>query len=60
MFSVLALKDGFVPATINYQVPDSAQTRTSCSTRPPGRHQVAIPIPCFGGNTCLVFQKWEG
>ena len=63
MFSVLALKDGFVPATINYQVPDPACDLDIVPNE--GRKadiKVAISDSLgFGGhNTCLVFQKWEG
>ena len=63
MFSVLALKDGFVPATINYQVPDPTCDLDIVPNE--GRKadiKVAISDSLgFGGhNTCLVFQKWEG
>ena len=63
VFCVLALKDGFVPATIHYQVPDPACDLDIVPNK--GRQ---ADIRCaisdslgFGGhNTCLVFQKWEG
>ena len=63
MFSVMALKDGFVPATINYQVPDPA-----CDLDIVPNQGRQADIKCaisdslgFGGhNACLVFQKWEG
>ena len=63
MFSVLALKDGFVPATINYQVADPPCALDIVPNE--GRKadiKVAISDSLgFGGhNTCLVFQKWEG
>ena len=59
----LALKDGFVPATINYQVPDPA-----CDLDIVPNEGREADIRCaisnslgFGGhNACLVFQKWEG
>ena len=63
MFSVLALKDGYVPATINYQVPDPA---CDLDIVPNEGRQADIKVAIsdslgFGGhNTCLVFQKWEG
>ena len=63
MFSVLALKDGFVPATINYQVPDPA---CDLDIVPNEGRQADVKVAIsdslgFGGhNTCLVFQKWEG
>ncbi len=63
VFCVLALKDGFVPATIHYQVPDPA-----CDLDIVPNEGRQADIHCaisdslgFGGhNTCLVFQKWEG
>ena len=63
VFCVLALKDGFVPATIHYQVPDPA-----CDLDIVPNEGRQADIRCaisdslgFGGhNTCLVFQKWEG
>ena len=63
IFCLLALKDGFVPATINYQVPDPA-----CDLDIVPNEGRKADIKCaisdslgFGGhNTCLVFQKWEG
>ena len=63
MFSVLALKDGYVPATINYQVPDPA---CDLDIVPNEGRQADIKVAIsdslgFGGhNTCLVFQMWEG
>ena len=63
MFSVLALKDGFVPATINYQVPDPA---CDLDIVPNEGRKADIKVSIsdslgFGGhNTCLVFKKWEG
>ena len=63
VFSILALKDGFVPATIHYQVPDPA---CDLDIVPNEGRQAAIRYAIsdslgFGGhNTCLVFQKWEG
>ena len=63
MFTVLALKDGFVPATINYQASDPA-----CDLDIVPNEGRKADIRCamsdslgFGGhNTCLVFRKWEG
>ncbi len=63
IFCLLALKDGYVPATINYQVPDPA-----CDLDIVPNEGRKADIKCaisdslgFGGhNTCLVFQKWEG
>ena len=62
IFSALALRDGFIPATINYQVPDP-----ECDLDvTPGKGREA-DIRCalsnslgFGGhNGSLLFKKWE-
>ena len=63
IFTILALKDGFVPATINYQAADPA-----CDLDIVPNQGRTVEIRCamsdslgFGGhNTCLVFRKWEG
>lgn len=61
-FTALALKDGFVPATINYQVPDEKCDLDVVPNE--GRHEdirVAMSNSLgFGGhNASLVFKKWE-
>ena len=62
IFSALALRDGFIPATINYQVPDP-----ECDLDvTPGKGREA-DIRCalsnslgFGGhNGSLLFKRWE-
>ncbi|MGN0984624.1 MAG: beta-ketoacyl-ACP synthase II [Gemmiger sp.] len=63
VFTVLALRDDFVPATLHYQVPDPECTLDYVPNE--GR---AKKLRCaisnslgFGGhNACLVFRKWEG
>ena len=63
MFCAMALHDGYLPATINYQVPDPA-----CDLDILPNEGREADIRCaisnslgFGGhNACLVFQKWEG
>ena len=62
IFTALALRDGYIPATINYQIPDP-----ECDLDVvPGQGREA-DIRCalsnslgFGGhNGCLLFKKWE-
>ena len=63
IFSLLALKDGFVPATINYQVPDPACDLDIVPNQ--GReadikYAISDSLGFGGHNACLVFHKWEG
>ena len=63
IFTALALKDGFLPATINYQVPDPA-----CDLDVVPNQGREADIRCalsnslgFGGhNASLLFKRWEG
>ena len=63
IFSVLALKDGFIPATIHYQVPDPA---CDLDIVPNQGRQVQVEYAMsnslgFGGhNVSLLFHRWEG
>ena len=63
IFTALVLRDGFLPATIHYQVPDPA---CDLDIVPNEGRQADIKVAIsdslgFGGhNTCLVFQMWEG
>ena len=62
IFTALSLRDGYLPATINYRVPDPAGDLDVV----PGQGREA-DIRCalsnslgFGGhNGCLLFKKWE-
>ena len=62
IFTVLALRDGFLPATIHYQVPDPA-----CDLDVVPNQGRAADLRCalsnslgFGGhNGSLLFRKWE-
>lgn len=62
IFTALALRDGFIPATIHYQVPDPECDLDIVPNR--GRE---ADIRCalsnslgFGGhNGCLLFKRWE-
>ena len=63
MFSALALRDGFLPATIHYQVPDPACDLDYIPNE--GRaQQVEYALSNslgFGGhNACVLFKRWEG
>ena len=63
IFSLLALKDGFVPATINYQVPDPAcdlDIVPNQGREADIRYAISDSLGFGGHNACLVFHKWEG
>lgn len=63
IFTALALRDGFLPATINYQVPDPA---CDLDVVPNQGREAAVRCALsnslgFGGhNASLLFRKWEG
>ena len=62
VFSTMALKDGFIPATINYQVPDEECDLDIVPNE--GRNvQVEYALSNslgFGGhNASIIFKKWE-
>ena len=62
IFTALALRDGYIPATIHYQIPDPA-----CDLDVVPNQGRETDIRCalsnslgFGGhNGCLLFKKWE-
>lgn len=62
LFSVLALKEGFLPPTINYKVPDE---ECDLDIIPNTGRAASISYALsnslgFGGhNACLVFKRWE-
>ena len=63
IITALALKEGYLPATINYQVPDPACDLDYVPNQ--GRQaQVEYALSNslgFGGhNACVLFKKWEG
>ena len=63
IFTALTLKEGYLPATINYQVPDPACDLDYVPNE--GRQaQVEYALSNslgFGGhNACLLLKKWEG
>ena len=60
IFSVLALRDGFVPATMNYQVKDEELDLDYVPNK--GREQelryaLSNSLGFGGHNACLVFKK---
>ena len=63
IFTALAVKEDYIPATINYQEPDPACDLDIVPNQ--GRHAT---VRCalsnslgFGGhNACLLFKRWEG
>lgn len=63
IFSLKALQEGFIPPTINYQVPDPDCDLdiTPNKGRDAQLHYAMSNSLGFGGhNATLVFQKWEG
>lgn len=62
IFSALALRDGFLPATINYQVPDPACDLDVVPGRgreAAARYALSNSLGFGGHNASLLFQKWE-
>ncbi len=63
LFTALALKEGFLPATVNYQVPDPA---CDLDYVPNAGREVQVEYALvnafgFGGhNVCLLLKRWEG
>lgn len=60
--TVMALKDSFVPATINYQVPDPECDLDYVPNE--GRNQkisyaMSNSLGFGGHNACLIFKRWE-
>ena len=63
IFTALALKDGYLPATINYKVPDPAcdLDYVPNTGRNAELHYALSNSLGFGGhNACVLFKKWEG
>ena len=63
MFCAMALHDGYLPATINYQVPDPAcdlDVVPGHGRSADVRYAMSNSLGFGGHNACLVFQKWEG
>ena len=63
IFSALALRDGFIPATINYQVPDpecDLDVTPNQGREAALRYVLSNSLGFGGHNASLLFQKWEG
>ena len=62
IFSTLALKDGFVPATINYQVPDpecDLDVVPNEGRKADIKYAASNSLGFGGHNATVVFKKWE-
>lgn len=63
LFTALALKDGFIPATINYRVPDGEcdlDVVPNTGRAAVLRYALSNSLGFGGHNGSLVFKKWEG
>ena len=63
ILTALSLRDGFLPATINYRVPDPACDLDYIPNQ--GREQqveyaLSNSLGFGGHNACVLFKKWEG
>lgn len=62
IFTALSLRDGFIPATINYRVPDEdcdLDVVPNVGRRKPIRYALSNSLGFGGHNGALVFKKWE-
>ena len=62
IFTALALYDGFIPATINYQVPDPAcdlDVVPGTGREQPIRYALSNSLGFGGHNGSLLLKKWE-
>jgi 3-oxoacyl-[acyl-carrier-protein] synthase II len=63
IFTVLALRDGYLPATINYQVPDpecDLDVVPNQGRNAPLRYALSNSLGFGGHNACILLKKWEG
>ncbi|MDO4314799.1 MAG: beta-ketoacyl-[acyl-carrier-protein] synthase II, partial [Oscillospiraceae bacterium] len=63
LFTALALKDGYLPATINYQIPDEEcdlDVVPNVGRAADVRYALSNSLGFGGHNGSLVFKKWEG
>ncbi|MDD4850087.1 MAG: beta-ketoacyl-[acyl-carrier-protein] synthase II, partial [Gemmiger sp.] len=63
IFTALALRDGFAPATINYRQPDPAcdlDYIPNVGRTLPLRYALSNSLGFGGHNASLIFAKWEG
>ena len=62
IFTALSLRDGFVPATINYQVPDEAcdlDVVPNQGRELPLRYALSNSLGFGGHNASVLLKKWE-
>ncbi|HEX9114153.1 MAG TPA: beta-ketoacyl-[acyl-carrier-protein] synthase II, partial [Nitrospirota bacterium] len=63
VFSVLSIRDGVVPPTLNYEVPDPELDLDYVPNRARKKELATVLSNSFGfggANACLVFRKWNG
>lgn len=63
VFTALSLRDGFVPATIGYKVPDEAcdlDIVPNQGREVPIRYALSNSLGFGGHNAALLLRKWEG
>ena len=63
MFTALALRDQYLPATINYRTadPECDLDYVPNQGRPaPIRYALSNSLGFGGHNACLLFKHWEG
>jgi 3-oxoacyl-[acyl-carrier-protein] synthase II len=62
IFTALALRDGYLPATINYQVPDpecDLDVVPNQGRNAPIRYALSNSLGFGGHNACILLKKWE-
>lgn len=62
IFTALALRDGFVPATVNYRVPDDAcdlDVVPNQGRKIPLRYALSNSLGFGGHNASILLKKWE-
>ena len=63
IFTALALKEGYLPATINYQVPDPAcdlDYVPNVGRQAQVEYALSNSLGFGGHNACVLLKKWEG
>ena len=63
IFTALALKEGWLPATINYQVPDPAcdlDYVPNVGRQAQVEYALSNSLGFGGHNACVLLKKWEG
>ena len=62
IFTALALRDGFLPATIHYQVPDPAcdlDVVPNQGRQADIRYALSNSLGFGGHNACILLRRWE-